>query len=401
VKPSGSNMARFSQNFSDKRWLKMKKKPKLSNKGGRIIRTVDLFAGIGGIALGVSEACRRNRYGHTCELANEWDQAILTVLSDNLNPKVATGGDVGLLFNRGLFSKNINELNRKKLTVRETNLLEKYPEIYEPDLLTGGPPCQGHSDLNNHSRREDPRNALYYRMVRAAKVLNPKAIIIENVSTVVHSKEKVVQNSEKLLTKMGYKVKLVMVWGNEFGVPQKRKRHFLVASRISEPDVSLLDDYRMEKNRTLRWAIEDLESLTYSTTYDSPADSDDENKTRMQWLIDKDEYDLPNKLRPDCHKDGHNYPAVYGRMYYDEPSPTLTTGFRSNGQGRFTHPTANPARPLTPHEGARIQTFPDWFSFDSVGVTKMSKGIGNAVPPILAMYVAHVALMSIESNSND
>ena len=400
MNPCGINMAHLSRNFSDKRWLKMKKRPQIPNKG-RVIRSVDLFAGIGGIALGVSEACRRHGYGHICELANEWDEAILSVFVENLDPKVATEGDVGLLFNRGLFSENINELNRKELTVLEKNLLEKYPSIYEPDLLTGGPPCQGHSDLNNHSRREDPRNALYYRMVRAAKVLNPKAIIIENVSTVVHSKEKVVQNSEKLLKKMGYKVKLVMVWGNEFGVPQKRKRHFLVASRISEPDVSLLDDYRMKKDRTLRWAIEDLEKLTNSTLYDSPAKSDDENKARMQWLIDNDEYDLPNDLRPDCHKDGHNYPAVYGRMYYDEPSSTITTGFRSNGQGRFTHPTANPARPLTPHEGARIQTFPDWFSFETVGVTKMSKGIGNAVPPILAMYMAHLALMSIESDSND
>ncbi|MEL0101231.1 MAG: DNA cytosine methyltransferase, partial [Euryarchaeota archaeon] len=105
-------------------------------------------------------------------------------------------------------------LGRKKLTKSETQLIKENPGIVEPDLLTGGPPCQGHSDLNNHSRREDPRNALYYRMVRAAKVLNPKAIIIENVSTVIHSKERVVQQSKELLEKMGYDVKQVMLWAN-------------------------------------------------------------------------------------------------------------------------------------------------------------------------------------------
>ena len=388
------HMAVLSKSYNDKRWLQMKKKPKTTNPK-ITIRSVDLFAGIGGIAVGTQEACRRLGYAHKCELANEWDESVLSVFEDNLQPEVAICGDVGSLFNRGLFAKNLQELLRKKLTVVEKKLLQKYPFLTEPDLLTGGPPCQGHSDLNNHSRRDDPRNALYYRMIRAAKVLNPKAIIIENVSTVIHSKEKVVDNSVDLLKKMGYNVKLLMIWGNEFGVPQKRKRHFLIASRISIPDISLLEKYKLKKDRTLRWAIEDIELLANSTTYDSPADSDDENKKRMQWLIDNDEYDLPNKLRPDCHKDGHNYPAVYGRMYYDLPSSTITTGFRSNGQGRFTHPVANPARPLTPHEGARIQTFPDWFSFEKVGVTKMSKGIGNAVPPILAMHIANLAISSI------
>ena len=391
------HMTILSERYSDKRWLRMKKKPKVSNPK-ITIRSVDLFAGIGGIAVGTMEACRRLNLGHNCELANEWDKSVLSVFEDNIQPQVAICGDVGSIFNGGLFAKNINALSNKKLTVLERNLLSAHPKIIEPDLLTGGPPCQGHSDLNNHSRRDDPRNALYYRMVRAAKVLNPKAIIIENVSTVIHSKGKVVDHSVAILEKMGYFVKLVMVWGNEFGVPQKRKRHFLIASRISSPDISLLDEYKMDKDRTLRWAIEDIESLAHSSIYDSPAVSDDENKKRMQWLINNDEYNLPNDLRPDCHKDGHNYPAVYGRMYYDLPSSTITTGFRSNGQGRFTHPNANPARPLTPHEGARIQTFPDWFSFDKVGVTKMSKGIGNAVPPILAMHIANVAIASIHCN---
>ena len=82
-------------------------------------------------------------------------------------------------------------------------------------------------------------------------------------------------------------------------------------------------------------------------------------------------------------------------MYWDRPAHTITAGFSSNGQGRFTHPEAFPGRTITPHEAARIQTFPDWFQFptDKRGVLK--KAIGNAVPPILAMHVAEVALSTL------
>tara|TARA_A100001388_G_scaffold179113_1_gene134141 strand:+ start:508 stop:1503 length:996 start_codon:yes stop_codon:yes gene_type:complete len=328
------------------------------------------------------------KFGHSIEMANEWDENALAIFDKNLSPKYKESRDVSKLFN--------GSLNYKKMTVSEKKLVEDYPGINKPDLLTGGPPCQGHSDLNNHSRREDPRNALYYRMVRAAKVLKPKAILIENVSTVINSKERVVQESQTMLEGMGYDVEQVMLWANEFGVPQKRKRHFMVASRISEIDPAVLDDYRLKKDRTLRWAIGDLVGK-YPTDdlYNQPAKSNEENRKRMDWLIDNNEWDLPNHLRPKCHQYGHNYPAVYGRMRWDEPSSTITTGFRSNGQGRFTHPSAKPGRPLTPHEGARIQTFPDWFSFKGHSPSVMSKTIGNAVPPLLGMYVAYLAIRSI------
>jgi len=376
----------LSTRYRDDVWLKMKKRPKV--EGVRTIRTVDLFAGCGGLVTGTMEACRRLKLGHSVELANEWDQEAMNVFESNLRPNVAICGDVSELFD--------GALDAKRLTSTEKKLLKEHPEIRDPDLLTGGPPCQGHSDLNNHSRREDPRNALYYRMIRAAWVLKPKAIIIENVSTVIHSKEGVVEQSAELLQEMGYHVETVMLWANEFGVPQKRKRHFLLASRISQPDVSILDQYRIEENRTLHWAIGDLiDEYDEDDIYNTPANSSAENRSRMKWLIDNDKWDLPNHLRPICHQKGHNYPAVYGRMKWTEPSSTITVGFGSNGQGRFTHPSARPGRPLTPHEAARIQTFPDWFSFNGHKRSTMSKTIGNAVPPLLAMYVAHVVIMSL------
>jgi DNA (cytosine-5)-methyltransferase 1 len=381
-----SSLPNLSARFKDGKWLRLKKRPSLLSE--TTITSVDLFAGCGGLVVGMMEACRRLGLDHSIVFANEWDEEALSVFVQNLNPAESNDDDIAELFD--------GELGSEKLTENEENLLRNNPLLKEPDILTGGPPCQGHSDLNNHSRRDDPRNSLYYRMIRAAKVLNPKAIIIENVSTVIHSKEKVVQNSKKILEKMGYDVKQVMLWANEFGVPQKRKRHFLLASRISEINLDIFDEYRLKKNRTLRWAIEDLntESKT-DDVYNTPANSSKTNRERMQWLIENDEWDLPNHLRPKCHQNGHNYPAVYGRMKWDEPSSTITSGFGSNGQGRFTHPSANPGRPLTPHEAARIQTFPDWFSFGDQKRSVMAKTIGNAVPPLLAMHVANVVIQSI------
>jgi len=373
------------RNYDDLKWLKMQSRPKILFKNQRTLRTVDLFAGCGGLALGVSELCRRKGINHTCEFASEWDNEVLQIFINNLQPKHSS--------NQSILEILDGKFNSKRLTKAEKKFLLTHPSVIEPDLLTGGPPCQGHSDLNNHTRRGDERNNLYFSMVRAAYVLKPKSIIIENVSTVIHSKEKVVQISIRELEKMGYNVTQKTLKGVDFGVPQVRQRHFLIASKCGEPNFETIAQYSINSPRTLKWAIEDLKRLANNgELINSITKTTDENKFRMNWLVENDEYDLPNHLRPDCHKNGHTYPAVYGRMRWDQPSHTITAGFTSNGQGRFTHPDAFPGRTITPHEAARIQTFPDWFDFSTNKRGTLKKAIGNAVPPLLAMYVAEVAL---------
>ena len=92
------------------------------------------------------------------------------------------------------------------------------------DILIGGPPCQGNSDLNNHTRRNDPRNLLYLRMIRCAELLSPKYILIENVPGVQHDKHNVVDTAKSEPIKMGYNVDSGVIHMSEIGVPQKRKR---------------------------------------------------------------------------------------------------------------------------------------------------------------------------------
>lgn len=380
--------------YDDLRWLKSTKKPKNSaNSNLPPLRTVDLFAGCGGLSLGVAEYCRRTKRKHVVEFASEWDAEILEIFKSNFSPKESTSEDIDSIIN--------GSIRYGKLTKVEEQFLETYPDAFNPDLLIGGPPCQGNSDLNNHTRRSDERNTLYFRMVRAAFVLQPKVVVIENVATVIHSEQDVVNKTLKKFDKLEYEAKEVTLSAEEFGVPQSRQRHFIIATHRDygeTPNLSIFDTLKFDSEdvRTVQWAIEDLQDqLNVHPMMDEPTDANDENQMRMDWLIDNDEYDLPNELRPDCHKNGHNYPAVYGRMYWKKPADTITTGFTSNGQGRFTHPNASPGRPITPHEAARLQTFPDWFEFPTTKRGVLKKAIGNAVPPILAMYVAHVALQSI------
>ena len=121
----------------------------------------------------------------------------------------------------------------------------------------------------------------------------------------------------------------------------------------------------------------------------------EDNARRVRWLFDNNAYDLPNHERPKCHQEGHSYPAVYGRMRWDEAAPTITGGFLTPGRGRFVHPLR--PRVMTPHEAARVQGFPDWFQFQ-VGEERplkranLAKWIGDAVPPILGAAAVLAAI---------
>ena len=111
----------------------------------------------------------------------------------------------------------------------------------------------------------------------------------------------------------------------------------------------------------------------------------------MKWLIENDRYNLPNQMRPKCHHDDHTYLSMYGRLDWDEPAQTITTGFGSMGQGRYVHPSR--PRTITPHEAARLQTFPDFFDFGEDTTRKTwAHVIGNAVPPLLGVHIGQPLL---------
>jgi DNA (cytosine-5)-methyltransferase 1 len=185
---------------------------------------------------------------------------------------------------------------------------------------------------------------------------------------------------------MGYLVSSGVLDATRIGVPQMRRRHILIASRRVALDQRALEDAHRCRERDVGWAIGDLLDVPGHGTFDTPARHHPRNVARIDYLFDHDLYDLPDERRPDCHRlKAHAYKAVYGRMRWDQPAPTITRGFGCTGQGRFVHPLRRGT--LTPHEAARVQFFPDFFRFGSLGRRALQEVIGNAVPCKLAFVV--------------
>ena len=223
------------------------------------------------------------------------------------------------------------------------------------DLLIGGPPCQGHSNLNNHTRRLDDRDDLYLQMPRFAASHGIPLVVIENVPSIVSSYKAIIDRAKLIFSEHGYQVSEFSMDASRLGVAQTRKRHFMFASRIAMPDVEAIYEKLTTVPRTLRWAINDLRK-TNNGFMDREPQLSATNRFRIGEMFKNDWHELPNHLRPPSHQNGHSYGSVYGRMHWDKPATTLTTRFVTPGCGRFIHPLEQ--RTLTLHEGARIQGFP-------------------------------------------
>jgi DNA (cytosine-5)-methyltransferase 1 len=342
------------------------------------------------MTVGLEESARRLGLGLKIALAVESDEDVAAVYELNQLEATVRKVDLASLFDGALGSR---------ATATEKKVAKQAGSC---QILLGGPPCQGHSDLNNHTRREDPKNSLYLLMARAAEILEPEIVVIENVGPVQWDKGDVVNQTKKALIAKKYAVEGRVIDLRRVGVPQRRHRYLLIASRLKSvvPETvldtlaTMLGDH---SDRDLRWAIGDLEDVSSERTLDSASNATTVNIKRMDYLFDKGKWDLPNEQRPECHKDKeHSYVSMYGRLRWNEPAQTITTGFGSMGQGRYVHPSRR--RTITPHEAARLQTFPDWFAFGRDtrrGV--LAKVIGNAVPPLLMIRLGNLILPKIKA----
>jgi DNA (cytosine-5)-methyltransferase 1 len=357
--------------------------------GDPAVRLVDLFCGCGGLTLGVAQAAHDLKMALDVALAVDIEEPTIEVFQHNFPKARSRAVDITEILDGEVSSP---------FTKREHSLVDSVGPV---DVIVGGPPCQGHSDLNNHTRRSDPKNELYLRMVRATELLKPQVLMVENVPAVLHDKLNVVQRAIDALKALDYNVADVVVKLDQLGVAQKRKRHILVATLKPMPSpVKILEKLSSNKGstRNLRWAIGDLSNLKDPVGWDAPSRVSPENIRRMKWLIEREEYDLPNFMRPECHQQDHSYKSMYGRLRWLEPAQTITSGFGSIGQGRYMHPDS--PRALTPHEAARIQGFPDYFSFEKiVRRTVLATTIGNAVPPPLARAVLTPFLKKMRDQS--
>jgi len=369
--------------------LRVRTRPNFESAGQRL-RVVDLFSGCGGLSLGIAQASIATGASIDVRLALDSESVATDVYKANFpGARVVTDSVLSVFDGEGAAPP----------TNAERTLAEELGPI---DFLVGGPPCQGHSNLNNRTRRSDPKNDLYLSMARAARVLRPRVVVIENVPAVRLATADVVRAVAADLESQKYKVATTVVGMHALGVAQLRKRHVLLAIRPDGPDpeavLARLTGATGLPAMNLRSAIGDLEHMSDRKGFDLIPVASPTNLQRMRYLLDRDLYDLPNAQRPACHQGNHSYKSMYGRLDWSLPAQTITSGFGSIGQGRYMHPSQT--RALTAHEAARLQGFPDYFSFESVvRRSDLATMIGNAVPPALMRALTAELISYVTSSS--
>ncbi len=261
------------------------------------------------------------------------------------------------------------------------------------DVLVVCSPCQPFSN-QNRNRGTDDRSELILQATRFARVLNPKIIFFENVPGITRKETStVLMKLRNDLNQLGYSLNQPQTIDMaDYGVPQRRRRCVLFATRpgyaMELPVPIASEGYR----KTVRMAIGDLAPLrSGSRSKKDPlhfARKHQPIALKRMASIKKDggdRFSLPAELELSCHKGKTGYPDVYGRMWWDRVAPTLTTGCTDITRGRYMHPMQN--RAISLREAARLQTFPDTYTFAG-NAGQIAMQIGNAVPPAFVEAVA-------------
>lgn len=360
---------------------------------GGHLRVADFFCGAGGLANGIRQLCTELGVSVIPELIVDQDEEATRVYSASHSSRVRLSTSVQKLIDYHVRTS----AGGATFTYDPEFMSDELASAVEGvDLILAGPPCQGHSNLNNQTRRSDPRNSLYLTVPAFAVAANAKMCIIENVPAVVKDRGQVVEIATQLFESKGYLVETGFLTASEMGWPQTRRRHFLVARKgISPAPLSDVAALLKDDPRSIWWAIGHLEDSIGEEILDQVSDLSQENQARIDWLFDNDKYELALEERPESHRKGTTYMAVYGRMRKNLPAPTITTGFMTPGRGRYTHPTRR--RVLTPREAARLQGFPDTYRFvtdpaNPPARSLLAKWIGDAVPMPLGYAAAISAL---------
>lgn len=306
-------------------------------------RVVDLFAGAGGLSLGFGMA------GYEPVLAVEADADASTTYANNFP---------GTRLHTGL----IEDLS-------DEDLLAYFVDD-RPDIICGGPPCQSHSTAGRRDPA-DPRGRLYEQFLRVAGILRPHFIVMENVPGLLSVEQGArIQRILEGLVGIGYPAgSVMMLEAAEFGVPQMRRRLFIIANRHGLPNPRPLPLLSRRAFVPAESAIDDLKGR--------PRDS----AINHEWTRHTPEMEqrLVRVAPGETPYDG--YIGSWRRLRIGLPSPTIT---HNNGAPHIHYELP---RSLSAREMARLQTFPDEFIFRGDMASVMLQ-IGNAVPPLLARSIA-------------
>lgn len=343
-------------------------------------KILDLFCGAGGMSYGM----HLNPHFKTV-VALDIEEKLAITLKNNMPEVDVVIGDI-----------------------KNPNIKEKVVELSLKNgvnMIIGGPPCQGYSMKGKKLGLEDPRNFLFIEYLKLVERLQPEVFVIENVKSLLSTskgwfKEQIISAIEKL----GYYVDVGVLKATDFGVPQTRERTIFICCKDKKITLPLAT---VSKVTTVRDAISDLAYLEsnqgdFEQEYINPATSEYQKLMRKnskklynhkasnhnQIAIEKLKMIPPEKGREYLPKEmigKQQFNSTWGRLKWDEPSPTIDTRFDAASNGTNNHPFLN--RTITPREAARLQSFDDSYIFYGTKVAVRTQ-IGNAVPPLMAKAIA-------------
>ncbi len=360
---------------------------------------IDLFAGCGGLSLGLEQA------GFAAVYANEISPICANTYMNNISIEREK-------FYIGDINELLKDVEAKRLSFQSI------------DLVCGGPPCQGFSMANRQRIIDDPRNVLYKSFLRFLQVINPRFFIMENVKGMAKKVDEILDDFRFALG-MQYDIHYDILNAKSLGIPQNRERFFVIGNCIGADSKKIFDNIHDTKhiNFVLRDAISDLPPLgrnqiknntsiendtvgyfkrkhTYAKTgyykyvnddrhveylYNHKNRYNNERDVEIFSLLPQGENSLhssimdimPYKSRNGIFKD------KYFKLKYDDVCKTITSHMKFDCN-MYIHPTQ--ARGLTAREAARVQTFPDDFMFTGPQNSWYMQ-IGNAVPVKMAKII--------------
>jgi DNA (cytosine-5)-methyltransferase 1 len=336
------------------------------------IAVIDLFCGIGGLTHGL--------------------------IKEGLN--VVAGIDIDDTCKYAFESNNKSKFISKSVSNVSLKEINDLFGTAKTRILVGCAPCQPFSSytFKDPEKKDNEKWKLLYEFKRLIIESKPDIVSMENVSQLINfKKEPVFDDFIKTLKEEGYYVHYEIVNCPEYGIPQNRKRLVLIASRLGTIDL-IPKTHSKDEFVSVMDAIGELPPIN-----DGEFHPDDRlhfarklsplNKLRIKatpygggWN------DWPEGLKLACHKkdSGKSYSSVYGRMKWEEPSPTMTTHCVGYGNGRFGHPEQD--RGISLREASLLQSFPKNYSFfdenEEFSTVMVARQIGNAVPVRLGEIIA-------------
>jgi DNA (cytosine-5)-methyltransferase 1 len=326
------------------------------------VKSISLFAGGGGLTLGLRRA------GFQTVFATDCMEAAAKTFRQNM-PDVP------------FYLGDIRRLTRDQLTSAVGN--------QEIDLVVGGPPCQGFSTIGDQNPA-DARNGLFWCFVRVVEWLSPTCFLMENVNYLrTQYGGRYEREILSAFARLGYRVWVTTLNAADYGVPQIRKRVFFFGTKLSNGFRWPLHSHGNggKPYRSVWAAIGDLAKPGADVRNHLVLEHSDKVIARYKLIPEGGRMPPPSKLPKEIRR--KNFGNTYKRLHRERPSLTLVPG----NNAFPVHPVLH--RSLTPREGARLQTFPDDYVFFGTRADQCRLA-GNAVPVVLAQALGEVIRNHLE-----